>query len=88
MQGELKSTMTFEDTVSKSSSEWLTPVPLPVNSKVTVSANSETNSETLEFNQRTTLEEFDFSVWASQFQLLIFNLNFFELTLFSWGWFL
>lgn len=87
MQGELKSTMTFEDTVNKSPNEWLTPVPLPVDTKVTISANSETNSETLEFDERTTIEEFDLDVWMSDFESLFFNINFFSMHLFSWGWF-
>jgi hypothetical protein len=88
MQGELKSTMTFEDTMNKSSNEWLTPVPLPVDTKVTISANSKTNSETLEFDERTSIEEFDWEVWISEFELLFFNINFFGMYLFSWGWFL
>ena len=88
MQGELKSTMTFEDTVNKSSNEWLTPVPLAVDTKVTISANSENSSETLYFDERTTIEKFDWDVWLSEFELLFFNLNFFDMILSSWGWFL
>ena len=88
MHGEIKSTMTFEDTVNKLPNEWLTPVPLPVDTKVTISANSETNSETLEFDERTTIEEFYWDTWISEFELLFFNLNFFSMHLFSWGWFL
>lgn len=83
MQGEIKSTMTFEDTVNKSPNEWLTPVPLPVDTKVTIYADA----ETLEFDERTTIEEFDLDVWLSEFNLLLFNLNFFSMHLFSWGWF-
>jgi len=88
MQGELKSTMTFEDTVTKPSNEWLTPVPLPVDTKVTISANSEINSETLEFDKRITVEEFDWYVWLSEFEFLFLNINFFDMILSSWGWFL
>jgi hypothetical protein len=87
MYAGLKSTMTFEDTVNKSSNEWLTTVPLPVDTKVTISANSETTSETLEFDERTTVEEFDWDVWLSEFQLLFFNISFFDMILSSWGWF-
>lgn len=84
MNGEIKSTSTFEDTVNKSSSEWFTPVQLPVETKVEISAED----ETMLFDQRITKEEFNFSVWLSEFELLFLNLNFFDMILSSWGWFL
>ena len=73
----------YEDTSIGALPE-LIPTTMPKNTTIEIAAGN----ETILFDQRTTLEEFDFSVWAKEFQLLIFNLNFFELTLFSWGWFL
>lgn len=83
MEGPIKNTSTFNDTIDKPVSEWFTPVPLPVDTKVTISADS----ETLKFDKRITAEEFDWAVWISEFELLFSNLNFFTMSLFSWGWF-
>ena len=84
MEGAIKNTSTFNDTVDKPVSEWFTPVPLPDNTKVTISADD----ETLEFNERISQEEFDWDVWISEFQLLFLNLSLFDMILSSWGWFL
>jgi hypothetical protein len=84
MHGEIKSTSSFEDTVNKSPSEWFTPVQLPVETKVEISAED----ETMIFNERITEEEFDWDVWLSEFEFLFLNINFFDMILSSWGWFL
>jgi hypothetical protein len=83
MDGAIKNSSTFNDTVNKPAEEWFAPVPLPVDTKVTISADN----ESLEFNERISEEEFDWAVWLSEFELLFANLNFFSLSLFSWGWF-
>ncbi|CAB4158086.1 hypothetical protein UFOVP694_154 [uncultured Caudovirales phage] len=83
MEGAIQHTSTFADTVNKPASEWFTPVLLPDNTKVTVSADK----ESLEFNERVTKEEFDLTIWLSEFELLFKNINFFGVILSSWNWF-
>lgn len=84
MDGAIKKSSTFNDTVNKPAEQWFSPVPLPDNTKVTISAAD----ESLEFNERLSQEEFDWDVWLSEFQLLFLNLSFFDMILSSWGWFL
>ena len=84
MHGEIKSTSRFEDTVNKPTADWFTPVQLPVDTKVEISAGD----ETMIFNTRLLEEEFNLEVWLSELELLFKNIDFFNITLFSWGWFL
>lgn len=84
MHGEIKSTSTFEDTVNKASNEWFTPVQLPIDTKVEISADD----ETMLFDTRVSKEEFDWDVWLGEFEFLFLNINFFDMILSSWGWFL
>ena len=72
----------YEDTSSGAIPE-LIPSTIPVETAVKISAGD----ETMTFNQRISQEEFDLEVWLSEFELLFSNLNFFSLSLFSWGWF-
>ena len=84
MEGAIKTTSTFNDTVDKSIDQWFTPVPLPDNTKVTIYADN----ESLEFNERMSEEEFNLTVWLSELELLFTNINFFNITLFDWNWFI
>jgi hypothetical protein len=73
----------YEDT-SIGAYPTLIPSTMPVETTVEVSAGDETVS----FDERITQEEFDWAVWLSEFELLFLNLNFFNMILSSWGWFL
>ena len=73
----------YEDT-SIGAYPTLIPSTMPVETVVEVSAGD----ETISFNERITEEEFDWDIWISEFEFLFLNLNFFDMILSSWGWFL
>jgi len=73
----------YEDT-SIGAHPTLIPSTMPVETAVEISAGD----ETIFFDERITQEEFDWAVWLSEFELLFLNLNFFDMILSSWGWFL